>query len=64
MVGGCHAVFPEVLRQIALLIQTDVTLTFYTVFNTAMFTLFKQLADERQRNKNFILPMIIGAKMI
>ena len=29
-------------------------LTFYTVFNTAMFTPFEQLADERQRNKNFI----------
>ena len=29
-------------------------LTFYTVFNTAMFTPFEQSADERQCNKNFI----------
>ena len=36
----------------------------FTVFNAAMYTPFEQFADERQRNKNFIPPMIIGAKMI
>ena len=29
-------------------------LTFYTVFNTAMFTPFEQSADERHHNKNFV----------
>jgi hypothetical protein len=28
-------------------IQTNITLTFYTVFNIAMFTPFEQSADER-----------------
>ena len=42
-------------------IQIGFILTFYTVFNTAMFTPFEQSADERQRNKNFI-PLWLSAQ--